>query len=192
MSESPGSPHGSERKVPDGYRPLVGALEAEQAVLGVFLQKPALFPEIRSKLGEGQYLTDTRTRVIYSAACELDDSGQLPDCASVVCHIRTKKLLDQAGGLGYIDDLLSPKYCFPSLVDQHCEQIRQAYIRSVQERDGEWKPKSILKGYGPMKTVNLLLAKLGQGKHFHKGSTPKESKALEASFMNALSSEIDC
>ena len=70
--------------------------------------------------------------------------------------------------------------------------FRQAYIRSVQERDGKWEPKTIQKGYGPTKAVNLLLAKLGQGKHFHRGLTPKESKALEALFIRALSSEINC
>ena len=71
-------------------------------------------------------------------------------------------------------------------------EFRDAYISSVVERDKNWAPKLLSKGYGPMKSVNTLFSKLPDGKYFPRGNDESECAKLEASFVEALGIEVDC
>ncbi len=71
-------------------------------------------------------------------------------------------------------------------------EFRTAYIASVAEKNKNWIPSPITEGYGPMKSVNTFFPKLPTGKFFRKGASLEESAELEASFIQALRSEIDC
>jgi hypothetical protein len=71
-------------------------------------------------------------------------------------------------------------------------EFRTAYIASVAEKDKSWIPSQITDGYGPMKSVNSFFMKLSAGKFFRKGASLNESLELEAAFIQALRSEIDC
>lgn len=70
-------------------------------------------------------------------------------------------------------------------------EFRAAYISAVAGNN-DWVPSSLSEGYGPMKSVNMLLLKLPNGKFFRKGANPKESADLEAAFIEALGKEIAC
>ena len=70
-------------------------------------------------------------------------------------------------------------------------EFRAAYIESVVKKDKSWNPSRITKGYGPMRSVNTFFSKLPSGKFFRKGVDKEESDKLEASFIQALRSEIN-
>ncbi|MCK5148317.1 hypothetical protein KAR48_16285 [bacterium] len=82
--------------------------------------------------------------------------------------------------------------CLDGIVICSWNDFRLAYIKSVKKRNVKWEPKTIAKGYGPSKAVNLILEYLGKSKYFKKGDTLKESKELERKFIDALKNEIDC
>ncbi len=71
-------------------------------------------------------------------------------------------------------------------------EFRDAYISSVVEKDKNWIPQLLGKGYGPMKSVDKLFSKLPDGKYFPKGNDENECLELEASFIDALGREVDC
>ena len=70
-------------------------------------------------------------------------------------------------------------------------EFRKAYIASVSEKNKSWIYTRITEGYGPMKSVKKLLPKLPIDKFFRKVVCPEKSAELEASFLQALRSEIE-
>ena len=70
-------------------------------------------------------------------------------------------------------------------------RFRATYISAVARHNG-WVPSLLSEGYGPMKSVNMLLPKFPNGKFFRKGANLMESADLEASFIEALEKEIAC
>ncbi len=69
--------------------------------------------------------------------------------------------------------------------------FRTAYIESVKEKDNSWSPTHITEGYGPMKSVNLIFAKLGNDKFFRKAENFEQAKILEKSFIESLKDLIN-
>ena len=71
-------------------------------------------------------------------------------------------------------------------------EFRDSYISSIQEKDPNWEPVILTDGYGPMKSMNVLLLKLPQNKCHFLGRTVEEANHREEVFMESLKYEIDC
>ncbi|HEY8009711.1 MAG TPA: hypothetical protein VIE67_01780 [Rudaea sp.] len=71
-------------------------------------------------------------------------------------------------------------------------EFREAYVASIKEKSKKWTLDLIAEGYGPTKSIDLLFDKLPTGRVFRKGTTLEQSERLEASFIKALKSEVDC
>ncbi|MFH1314733.1 MAG: AAA family ATPase [Candidatus Eisenbacteria bacterium] len=109
---------------------------------------------------------------LIKTACELDDTGKKPHYVSLVVHLRANGQLDQAGGLPYLDLLLQPQYCYPSLIDQHCSDVRKAYITN-KANQALWKAQEELRhGADPSEvrqTLNASFEELPWAEHTSDG-----------------------
>lgn len=70
------------------------------------------------------------------------------------------------------------------------KEFRNAYIKSVREKDPKWKPETLTDGYGPMKSVNVLLSILPLSKCHLLGVDVEDYKRKESIFLEALEREV--
>ncbi|MFH1219106.1 MAG: AAA family ATPase [Candidatus Eisenbacteria bacterium] len=120
------------QQIDRAYRPIGGALIAEQAVLGLILELSKETGTIVETLGNGRCFTDTRHRIIYQAAVGLIRQGKQPDLVTVVDHLRASGLLEQAGGASYLSGL--PNTGVDSSSGQYSQEIIDASRRIEFDR----------------------------------------------------------
>lgn len=81
-------------------------LIAEQALLGSIMLKPKSLSEITDTVRPEHFYAE-KHRLIYKAMLELDSKGDPIDAVSLGTILREKKQLEQAGGAGYLAELVS-------------------------------------------------------------------------------------
>jgi len=77
------------------------SLEAEQSVIGGLLLKPDAFSHVSSVVGESDFYRQDH-RLIFRSISEVIASGGMPDILTMSEYLKTKVLLDDAGGLAYL------------------------------------------------------------------------------------------
>lgn len=77
------------------------SLEAEQSVIGGLLLKPDAFSHVSSVVGESDFYRQDH-RLIFRSISEVIASGGMPDILTMSEYLKTKGLLDDAGGLAYL------------------------------------------------------------------------------------------
>lgn len=70
-------------------------------------------------------------------------------------------------------------------------EFRDAYVTSVQAKNGKWDPKEITEGYGPMKSVDVLLPHLPKTAWFPYAESTAEAEQHEARFTETLRAYIN-
>lgn len=107
--------------------------EAERAVIAAVLLSPESLPVIRDSVGAAQFF-DTNCRLIFEAACAVDDSGSKLDTITVSCALRSKGTLETIGGNAALRELFNAS---PDLshVAEHCAIVsakaRQRAVSAV-------------------------------------------------------------
>lgn len=107
--------------------------EAERAVIAAVLLSPESLPVIRDSVGAAQFF-DTNCRLIFEAACAVDDSGSKLDAITVSCAMRSKGTLESIGGNAALRELFNAS---PDLshVAEHCTIVsakaRQRAVSAV-------------------------------------------------------------
>src|SRR5207245_228353 len=83
------------------------SLEAEQGVLGCVLLSPndCMGDTIQKLKGGAEVFYDLRHQTIFGALEEMYDHREPIDMITLQERLKTKQLLDQAGGLGYLASL---------------------------------------------------------------------------------------
>lgn len=71
-------------------------------------------------------------------------------------------------------------------------EFRTTYIEAVKVKENGWSPKEIPDGYGPTKSINILISRLPDDKFFPKAVGHKKAAEFEARFIQALRNEINC
>lgn len=117
----------------------VGAIESEKAVLGVVLDAPDRLAHVIERLGDGACFSDSRNQEIYRAILKIHTEGRKPDVPTVVDELRTRQLVPGESNVVHVSDLLDG--CTPSLTDQYCDQIIEAWQatglhKALYEADG--------------------------------------------------------
>jgi hypothetical protein len=70
-------------------------------------------------------------------------------------------------------------------------EFRDAYVTAVQAKNGKWSPKKIAAGYGPMKSVDVLLPHLPSKAWFPYAELALEADKHETRFTETLRAYID-
>lgn len=81
-------------------------LEAEQAVLGALMLRPAAVHDIVDLLLPDMFYVK-KHGIIYKTIIELTDKNEPVDILSLANKLKEKKLLDQVGGSSYLNQLMS-------------------------------------------------------------------------------------
>lgn len=72
------------------------------------------------------------------------------------------------------------------------QTLREKYIKAVQGAKGEsWKPTCISDGYGPMKSMKLLIKEFGPSHSYLLSENKEKSVSLERKYLEALEKAID-
>ena len=70
--------------------------------------------------------------------------------------------------------------------------FRDTYIAAVRDKDEEWTPVMLNSGYGPQKSVDLLLPLLPTGSFYPYQASSREASEDEARFVEGLVDALDC
>jgi hypothetical protein len=70
-------------------------------------------------------------------------------------------------------------------------KFRDAYVKAVRAKNRNWKPKEIAEGYGPMKSVDVLLQHLPSNAWFPYAPSAEEAEGYESRFTQTLRDYID-
>lgn len=81
-------------------------LDAEQAVLGALMLRPAAIHDIMDLLVPEMFYARKHT-LIFRTILDLSDKGEPIDVLSVANLLKEKKNIDQIGGNGYLNELMS-------------------------------------------------------------------------------------
>jgi hypothetical protein len=71
-------------------------------------------------------------------------------------------------------------------------EFRTRYLQSVRATNPSWTPAVISDGYGPVKSVNALLATDERAGRFAISADPKVAQKRESKFLNALKHAVGC
>lgn len=99
--------------------------EAERAVVSACLLSPDSLALVRDILQPDQ-LVDVSSRLVLTAAFELDDSGQRVDPVTLACHMRTSGALQNCGGTPALAALFDATPD-PSHVAEHATIVAEKY-----------------------------------------------------------------
>lgn len=126
---------------------------AEQAVLGVCMEAPAIVDHARKLLPDPRAFYRPQHQVLYAALLELADAGQPTDVIAVKGHLEQRGLLAQAGGPGYLFEVYQAAVLTHDVdytarvVARHAakRRIQQATIRAAAyAEDAEAQPLEVL------------------------------------------------
>jgi replicative DNA helicase len=81
------------------------SLEAEKAMLGSIMIRPEMMHEVVDVVNEGSFYAD-RHRMIWVTMLELHAKANPIDLLSLSARLREKNLLEQAGGMSYLTELV--------------------------------------------------------------------------------------
>jgi len=84
---------------------LPSSVDAEKALLGGLMLDNEAWDEVADVLGGGDFSRDDH-RLIYGAIGDLINDGKHCDNLTVCEHLRSREKLDDAGGAGYVGNLL--------------------------------------------------------------------------------------
>src|ERR1035437_1973559 len=81
------------------------SLEAEKAMLGSIMIRPEMMHEVVDVINESSFYSD-RHRMIWVTMLELHSKANPIDLLSLWARLREKSLLEQAGGMSYLTELV--------------------------------------------------------------------------------------
>jgi replicative DNA helicase len=81
------------------------SLEAEKAMLGSIMIRPEMMHEVVDVINESSFYSD-RHRMIWVTMLELHSKANPIDLLSLSARLREKSLLEQAGGMSYLTELV--------------------------------------------------------------------------------------
>lgn len=81
------------------------ALQAEQAIIGVLLNRPEMINLVSQTLQKEHFYFEPH-RVIYGAMVEMNSTGEIADFVGVQDKLMQVKMLDRVGGPSYLGDLV--------------------------------------------------------------------------------------
>ena len=115
---------------PEETRPVPYAAEAEASVLGAAFVDPQSVWDARAILNPDDFFRD-RHRVIFTAMCELVDSGEVVDPVTLTERLKSKQEMEEAGGYSYVAQIMDT---VPSAanVENHARIVREkAALRRI-------------------------------------------------------------
>lgn len=81
------------------------SLEAEKALLGSIMIRPEVMHDVTDIVGERSFYSD-RHKLIWSVMLELHSKSTPIDLLSLSSRLKEKEVLEQAGGMGYLTELV--------------------------------------------------------------------------------------
>jgi replicative DNA helicase len=100
--------------------------EAEQALLGCILMKPAIIDESLELVGSNNFYSEPH-KIVYQTIADMRADGTEIDTISVADVLESKDLLERCGGKAYLLDLMGTT-SIPSVWKRYAEIVRRKAI----------------------------------------------------------------
>ena len=127
----------------------------EQSILTILLTNPLLLKNISNLLKVNSFYFDNH-KIIYQNLLQLIDSNQSINLTNLICKLQDNGLLQQIGGINYIQILLN-KYENSIELENYVNQINEKYLRRLLIDLG----KQIIKwGYTTSENLEKILEKI--------------------------------
>ncbi len=102
---NPTSPYFNTKDKINGLRIPPQSLEAEKALLGSIMIRPEMMHEVIDVVSDRAFYSD-RHKLIWSVMIELHNKTTPIDILSVSSRLKEKEMLEQAGGMSYITEIV--------------------------------------------------------------------------------------
>lgn len=148
----------SSRRAPESEKVLPHSIEAERGILSSMLVDPAgAIPASRREISEFDFLVPAH-RSIFTALCDMWDSGVQVDLITFTQFLRDQKSLEQVGGPAFVTDLFT---FVPSATNLsfYVEIVREKHVLREMISVGA---QMVRASYGDNENVTDLVASFGQ------------------------------
>ena len=109
-------------------------VDAERALVGAVLGEPVRIGDVRAIVSP-EMLTDPRLQTIYRVLLAMDEAGEAIDLVTVRDQLERAQLVEQAGGMELLLDLLS--WGEPVLAVRYARIVREHHVRRLGAEIGQ-------------------------------------------------------